>query len=177
MNDLNEREYNSFLKKADGNYGDFESTFGPPPLDKNIGKADAFRWVCHQLTKRIDSGDWREIWSNAWLTEGWIISYRAEFSKVKSILEDVVDSLRAEKKKMIFSAVPLHSNFALHKNYEMVLSGLETLLNDCSMESLEHYREWKYDEDITQLVLYSMAIAYLVTKILESICLVDELDI
>ena len=78
---------------------------------------------------------------------------------------------------MIFSAVPLHSNFALHKNYEMVLSGLETLLNDCSMESLEHYREWKYDEDITQLVLYSMAIAYLVTKILESICLVDELDI
>lgn len=176
VNDLNEHEYKNLLKKADGTYGKFECTLGSPPLNKNIGEADAFRWVCYQLTKRINRDDLREIWRNAWLTEGWLSRYRTEFSKVKSILEEVVESLRLEKKKIIYSVLPLQSNPALHKNYEMVLSGLETLLDDGSLELLELYREWKHDEDITQLILYSMAMAYWVFKLLDSICLDDELD-
>lgn len=176
VNDLGEREYNSLLKKADGTYGNFEDVLGFPPLNKNIGEADAFRWVCYQLMKRVNRDNWSEIWCNAWLAEGWLTRYRIEFSKIASILEEVLDSLQAEKKKIAHSVLPLKSNSVLHKKYEMVLSGLEVLLDDCSLESLELYKEWKYDEDIPQLVLYSMAMAYLVMKILDSICFVDELD-
>lgn len=176
VTDLNEREYNSLLKKADGIYGNFECALGSPPLNKNIGKADAFRWVCYQLTKRINRDDWNEIWRNAWLAEGWLTKYRTEFSKVKSILEEVVDSLQMEKNKLIFNVLPLQSNSALHKKYEKVLSGLEILLDDCSLESLERYGEWKHNEEVAQLILYSMGTAQLVMKLLDSIYSVDELD-
>ena len=176
VNDLNEREYNNLLQKADGTYSDFECTLGFPSLNKNIGKADSFRWVCYQLKKRINPSDWAEIWCNAWRAEGWLTRYRTEFSKIKSILEEVLDSLQVEKKKIIFSVLPLQSNSDLHTKYEMAFSGLETLLDDCSLESLELYREWNHDEDIIPLILYSMAIAQLVTKLLDSICFADELD-
>lgn len=176
VNGLNEREYNSLLQKADGTYGDFESTFGAPLPNKNIGDADAFRWVCYQLTKRISRGDWIEIWRNAWLAEGWLISYRTEFSKVESSLEEVVEVLQVERKKIAFSALPLESNSLLHKKYERVLSGLEVLLGDCSLAPLESYRENTHGEDAALLILYSMGMAYLVTKLLDSICFGDELD-
>jgi hypothetical protein len=176
VSDLNEREYNSLLRKADGAYNNFECTFGSPLLSKNIGEADAFRWVIYQLTKRINRDDRNKIWRNAWLAEGWLTKYRAEFSKVKSIFEDVVDSLRAEKSKIIYSVLPLQSNSVLHRKYEMVLSGVEVLLSDCGLEALEHYKDWRHDEDVAQLILYSIAMSYLVMKILDSICLIDELD-
>lgn len=176
ISNLNEREYNNLLKKADGRYGNFESIFGFPPLTRNIGKADAFRWVCYQLTKRVDRRDWSEIWCNAWLTEGWLTRYRTEFSKVQSVLEEVVDSLRVQNQKLAHSVLPLQSNSHLHEKYEMVLSGLETLLDDCDMELLESYSDWKYDEEIPWLILYSTAMVYLAMKIIDSICLDRELD-
>jgi hypothetical protein len=176
VNGLNEHEYNTLLQKADGTYGNFESTLGSPPLNKSIGNADAFRWICYQLMKRINRDDWSEIWNSAWRDEGWLTKYRTEFSKVKSIFEEVVDSLQVEKKKIAYSVLPLQSNSSLHKNYEMVLSRLEVLLDDCSLESLERYKEREHDEDIPQLILYSMGMANLVVKLLDSICSVDELD-
>jgi hypothetical protein len=176
VNDLNEPEYSRLLQIADGTYDSFDSTFGFPSLNRSIGRADAFRWVCYQLAKRVNRDNWSEIWCGAWLVEGWLTRYRTEFSKVKSILEEVVCSLQVEKKKIIYSVLPLQSNPALHKKYEIVLSGLEVLLDDCSLESLEQYKEWKHDEDIAKLILYSMAIAYLVVNLLDSICFVDEKD-
>jgi hypothetical protein len=176
VNDLNESEYNSLLQKVDGTYDCFESTFGSPRLDKNIVTAKAFRWVCYQLEKRITRDDWNEIWLNAWRADGWLTKYRTEFSKVRSILDQVAESLQTEKKKITYSVLPLQSNPVLYKKYEAVLSGLEALLNDCSLESLEHYGEWQHDEDIPQLILYSMAMAYMVMELLNSICFVDELD-
>lgn len=176
VNELNEPEYNRLLKKADSTYGDFESTLGFPLLSKSIGNADAFRWVCYQLAKRIDSNDWNEIWRNTWLTEGWLTRYQTEYSKVKPVLEVMLCSLQAEKNRIAFSVLPMQANSELHKKYEKVLSGLEVLLEDCSLESLEPYSDWKYDEDIPQLILYSLATANLVMKLLDSICLVDELD-
>jgi len=177
VNELNEHEYNSLLKKTDRTHANFECALGSPPLNKNIGESDAFRWVCYQLMKRINRDDWSRIWCNAWLAEGWLTRYKTEFSKVKSILEEVVDLLKVEKNKVAHSVLPIHSNSALHKKYEIVLSGLEAILHVCDLESLEPYREWKHDEDIPQLVLYSMTIVYLVTKILDSILLIDEVDI
>lgn len=176
INDLDEHEYNRLLKKADGTYGNFESALGSPPLNKSIGESDAFKWVCYQLTKRINRDDWNEIWRNAWLAEGWLTKYRAEFSKVKSLMEKVLGALQVEKKKMAFSALPLESNSLLHKKYEIVLSGLEVLLEDCSLESMESYGEEAHGDDTALLILYSLGMAYLVTKLLDSICFADELD-
>lgn len=176
VNGLNEREYNGLLKKADGTYGNFECALGSPPLNKGIEKSDAFRWVYYQLMKRINRDEWNEIWRNALLTEGWITRYRAEFSKVQPILEQVFGSLQVEKKKIAFSVLPLQSNTALHTKYEKVLSGLEVILDDCSLESLDSYEEGKHNEEVVQLILYSMGTAYLVMNLLESICLLDDLD-
>lgn len=173
---LDDNEYNSLLQKADGTYGDFESTFGSPPPNQNIGEAKAFRWVCYQLARRVNHNDWREIWQRAWLDDGWLIKYRIEFSKVKSTLEEVLDSLKVEKKKVAYSVLPLESNPILHRKYEILLSEVEVLLDDCSLDSLEIYRDWTYDEDISQLVLYSMGVACLVMKILDSVYSGSELD-
>jgi hypothetical protein len=177
ISELNEPEYKRLLKKVDSTYLDFESTLDSPPLNKSIGNADAFRWVCYQLAKRVDCKGWNEIWRDAWRAEGRLIRYQIEFSKVKSVLEVLLESLQAEKNRIAFSVLPIHENSELNKKYEMVLSGLEVLLEDCSLESLEPYLNWKYDEDIPQLILYTMGVACLVRKILDSICLADEMDL
>ncbi|SEO46983.1 hypothetical protein [Aquisalimonas asiatica] len=173
---LDGNEYNGLLQKADGTYGDFESTFGLPPINRKIGEAKAFRWVLYQLARRVNHNDWLEIWKRAWLDDGWIVKYRREFSKVKPVLEEVHDSLKVEKKKVTYSVIPLESNAMLHRKYEMLLSEVEILLDDCSLDSLEIYRDWEYAEDVSQLVLYSMGVANLVGKILDSIYSGSDLD-
>lgn len=169
VGDLTEDEYSALLKKADHTYSDFETTFGSPSANKKISESEAFRWVCHQLAKRVTPDSWREIWGEAWLTSGWISRYRAEFSKVRPILEKTLSSLREEKNKIEYSVLPLASNQALHEKYEIVLAELTILLEDCDLSSIEPYRDWEYDEEICQLVLYSVGIAYLTTKILDLI--------
>ena len=166
---LNEVEYGDLLKRADGTYGDFETTFGCPPKNKNISESKAFRWVCHQLERRITPDSWHEVWREAWLPDGWISQYRAEFSKVKPVLEKILSSLRQEKNKIEHSVLPLASNPALHEKYEMVLAELEVLLEDCDLDLMESYRDWRYAEGTSQLVIYSMGIAYLTALIIDSI--------
>lgn len=166
---LNEVEYGDLLKKADGTYGDFESTFGSPQENKNISESKAFRWVCHQLERRVSPDSWREVWGEAWLADGWVSRYRAEFSKAKPILEQTLSSLRQEKSKVEYSVLPLASNPALYEKYEMVLAELEVLLDDCDLGLMEAYRDWSYDEGASQLVIYSMGIAYLTAQVLDSI--------
>lgn len=175
VGNLSKAEYDALLKKADGTYGDFESTFGPPAANKKIGESEAFRWVFHQLAKRVTPDSWREVWSEAWLDNGWLSRYQAEFSKARPILEQTLSSLRKEKNKIEHSVLPLSSNPALHEKYERVLAELEILLEDCDLDSMEAYRDWRYDEDVSQLVLYSMGMAYLTTNILNSISSRSEL--
>jgi hypothetical protein len=169
MGSLNEAEYDALLKKADDTYSDFESTFGSPAANKKITESNAFRWVSYQLTKRVNPNSWREVWSAAWLGDGWLNRYRVEFSNARPILEQALSSLRREKNKIEHSVLPLSSNPALHEKYERVLAELEFLLEDCDLDSMEAYRDCKYDEDINHLVLYSMGMAYLTLKILDSI--------
>lgn len=166
---LSEAEYNLLLKKADGTYGDFESTFGSPAANEKIAESEAFRWVCHQLAKRVTPDSWCEVWSEAWLSDGWLNRYRAEFSKARTILKQTFSSLKLEKNKIEHSVLPLSSNPALHEKYERVLTELEILLEDCNLDSMEAYQDWSHDEDVSQLVLYSMGMAYLTLKILDSI--------
>ncbi len=166
---LSEAEYDSLLKKADGTFSDFESTFGSPAANKKIYESDAFRWVCHQLAKRVSPDSWREVWGDAWLCDGWLNRYRYEFSKARPILEQTLHSLMQEKNKIEHSVLPLSSNPTLHEKYEKVLAKLENLLEDCDFELIEVYRDSSYDEDVIQLVLYSMGIAYLTANILDSI--------
>ncbi|SFX77553.1 hypothetical protein SAMN02745752_02844 [Marinospirillum alkaliphilum DSM 21637] len=175
MGYLSEDEYDALLKKADGTYSDFECTFGSPPANKIISESDAFRWVIYQLAKRVTSDDWREIWSEAWLTGGWLDRYRAEFSKVRPFLEQTLSSLRQEKNRIEYSILPLSANPALHEKYEMVLAKLDVLLEYCDLDLMESYREWDYEEDLSQFVLYSMGMAYLTENILDSISSGKEL--
>ena len=169
LGSLSEAEYNLLLKKADGTYGDFENTFGSPAADKKIAESEAFRWVSYQLAKRVTPDSWCEVWREAWLGDGWLNRYRAEFSKARPILEQTLSSLKLEKNKIEHSVLPLSSNPALHEKYERVLTELEILLEDCNLDSMEAYRDWSHDEDVSQLVLYSMGMAYLTLKILDSI--------
>lgn len=169
VGNLNEAEYDFLLKKADGTFVNFESTFGAPVANKRISESPAFRWVSHQLAKRVTPNSWREVWGKAWLGDGWLNRYRAEFSKARPTLEQTLSSLKHEKYKLEHSVFPLYSNPALHEKYEMVLTELEVLLEHCNLDILESYRDWRYDEDLTQLVLYSMGIGYLTAKIIDSI--------
>ncbi|GGX63820.1 hypothetical protein [Saccharospirillum salsuginis] len=166
---LDEAEYRLLLKVADGTYGDFEGAFGTPPADKAITKSKAFKWVCYQLIKRVPSEAWHNSWRSAWLANGWIDQYRMEFKKTRPILEQTLSSLRKEKNKIEHSALPLEANPKLQRKYQKVLAELEVLVEDCDLDHMEPYQEWEYNEDISLLVIYSMAIAFLTTKVIDSI--------
>jgi len=163
---VNDSEYNALLRKADGSYSDFEGVFGVPSQNESISNSDAFRWVCYQLARRVEEKDWSKIWKDAWEPDGWISKYRTEFSNVKPVLKEVLSSLRAEKTKVAHSAFPLESNPSLNKKYQTLFYALEVLLENGDLSILEHYQDAKFCEDIPQLVLYSMGMAYFVAQVL-----------
>jgi len=171
---LDEVEYRILLKLADGTYGDFEGVFGRPSTAREITKAKAFKWVCYQLKKRITPDAWHKFWCSAWSVNGWIDQYRKEFNKTRPILEQTLLSLRKEKNKIEHSTLPLDANPKLQNKYLKVLTELEVLVEDSDLDHMEPYREWQYEEDINLLVLYSMAIAFLTTKVIDSIILESE---
>jgi hypothetical protein len=163
---LNDSEYNALLRKADGSFSDFEGVFGVPSKNEKISNSDAFRWVCYQLARRVKEEDWRKIWNDAWEPDGWVSKYRTEFSNVKPVLKEVLSSLRAEKTKLAHSAFPLESNPSLNKKYQTLFYALEVLVENGDLSILEHYQDTKFCEDIPQLVLYSMGMAYFVMQVL-----------
>lgn len=167
--DLNDSEYTQFLKKADGTYKDFESTFGLPSTKKPILEAAAFRWACYQLVKRVDNERWNEIWLSAWKADGWLDKYQAEFLKMQPVLKAAQASLKLEKSKNEYGVFPIKSNPALSLKYESLLTALEVLLDDCGLEVLESYKEWACEEDCWKLITYSMGLACLASDILESV--------
>lgn len=169
VTDLNETEYQRLLKKADGSYTNFEGVFGVPSKSESVTSAPAFRWICHQINKRVSGRDWVSIWKDAWLEGGYLNDYKNEFLKVKPILNDARESLKAEKAKLAHSVFPIESNLELSKKYNEIIRILDNLIDGCNSEALEGYQDWEYEEELGQLVVCSMAISYFVMKQLDHI--------
>ena len=174
ISDLSDEEFEALIQKADHSYSDFEGVFGIPSTSKKIGESDAFRWVCHQLSRRVTPDDWRKIWTEAWSPDGWISRFQSEHSKVRPVLEKTLLSLRLERNKIEHSVFPLASNQSLNRKYEMVVTELEVLLEDCDLSLMEVYRDWGYKEELNQFVLYVMGVVYLVQQILDSLGSANE---
>lgn len=166
---LNDVEYEKLLKKADGSYSDFEGIFGAPSARKSITNSTAFRWAYYQLNRRIEHESWRKIWKQAWLENGSIYKFRFEHSNIKLILESIISSLKLERDKLSHSVFPLESNPSLCLKYDDFLEVVEVLLDDCSLDSVEFFSEKADDDDLIQLIVYSMGIAYLVTEALNRV--------
>lgn len=170
VSNLNEAEFKNLLKQADGEYPNFEVTFGTPSPKKSITTAPAFRWSCYQLNKRIENKYWMEIWRDAFQKDGWLRKYRAEHSKITPILEAIIKSLKTERDKLSHTVFPLESNPTLCSKYDDFLDVVETLLEDCSLEFIdEAYSEQPHEDDVIQLIVYSMGIAFLSMDALNSI--------
>lgn len=170
VNNLNEAEFENLLKQADGEYPNFEATFGTPSPIKSITTSPAFRWACYQLNKRIEKKYWFEIWRAAWQENGWLKRYRAEHSKITPTLEAIIKSVKTERDKLSHTVFPLESNPSLCLKYDDFLDVVETLLEDCSLEFIDDaYSEHPHKDDVIQLIVYSMGIAFLSMDALNSI--------
>ena len=170
VNDLNEAEFERLLKQADGEYPDFEASFGTPPLKKHITSAPAYRWACYQLDKRIKKISWYEIWGGAWQKDGRLARFQSEHNKIKPALEDIISTLKAERAKLNHTVFPLESNPSLCLKYDDFLDVVKTLLNDCNLEMIEEmYSKEPHEEDVIQLVVYSMGIAFLAMEAIDSV--------
>ncbi len=170
VNNLNEEEFESLLKQADGEYPDFEATFGTPSPKKDITAAPAFRWACYQLNKRIEKNCWYKIWGATWQEDGYLKRYRAEHGKIKPTLEAIIKSLKTERDKLSHTVFPLESNPSLCLKYDDFLDVVETLLENCSLEFIDDaYSEHPHKDDVIQLIVYSMGIAFLSMEALNSI--------
>lgn len=169
VNNLNDAEYEQLLKRADGKYCDFGGIFGEPPLDRCITTAPAFRWACYQLNKRIDKNIWIDIWEKAWQANGWLNNFRSEHNKIKPALASILTSLNSEKAKLGHTVFPLKSNPTLYWKYDDLVSVVEVLLDDCSLDLVEGYWEHPHKDDVIQLIVYSMGIAFLVVEALGSV--------
>lgn len=169
IDNLNNAEYEKLLRQADGEYSDFEGVFGATSVNKHISATPAFRWACYQLNRRIEKEKWCEIWKNAWHKNGWLNKLRAEHGKIKPALESIFASLKSERAKLEHTVFPLESNPLLCLKYDNVLGIVELLLEDCSLERVEGHAENPHKEDVIQLLIYSMGIAFLVVDALASV--------
>ncbi|HET8802927.1 MAG TPA: hypothetical protein VFN01_17295 [Marinobacter sp.] len=100
-------EYRELLKTADCTYHGFESVFGVPRVDKDIASSKAFRWAHYQLTYRVAINDWRTIWAEAWIGDGWLRRYRGEFELIEPVLKSSLERLQAEKARLQHTVFPL----------------------------------------------------------------------
>lgn len=159
IGNLSDNEYQKLLKKADGAYHDFEGVFGTPSKSVPITSSPAFRWVCYQLIKRVESKDWKKEWQEAWSENGCLSNYQTEFLKIKPILKASKESLTSEKEKLEHTAFPINKNPELSAKYDEVLMVLESLIEDCDGDLFDAYKDWEFTEELSQFILCSMATA------------------
>lgn len=164
IGEMNDTEYKSLLKAADGEYQDFDTTFGTPSVSKKISSAPAFRFACYQLLKRVETEDWVNIWENSWLENGWLARYKKEYLRIKPILENALDSLNRERAKLAHTSFPLDVNPELFIKYENALNTIHHLIIDGDPSNLESYRDWPYKDELSRLVMCSMAIVTVTRK-------------
>jgi hypothetical protein len=169
IDNLNNAEYEKLLRRADGEYCDFEGIFGATSVNKHISSAPAFRWACYQLNRRIEKEKWCDLWKEAWHENGWLNKFRSEHSKIKPGLESILASLKTERSKLEHTVFPIESNTSLCLKFDNIVGIAELLLEDCSLEMVEWHAENPHKEDVIQLLLYSMGIAFLVMDALASV--------
>jgi len=169
MGEISESEYNGFLRKADCSPDQFENIFGQPRLDRPITSASAFRWCYYQLIRRVEINDWRTTWNTAWITNGWLKKYCDAHQMVKPVVKSALDSLDSERKKLEHSVFPLEANPALLKKYDQAMSILEELLDFGDLDIIEHYTKDAHDSDLVPLVLYTMGVACLTNRAIETL--------
>lgn len=166
ISNLNDTEYLELLKRADGEYCDFEAVFGSTTKYSSVAEAPAFRWACHQLNRRIAKVHWLEIWGDAWKKDGWLYKYRSESKSIEHELKIVLSNLNAEKSKLEYTVYPLGMNSPLMSKYDNMMMAIEVLLEGCSLESIEWYSEnTPHEEEVIPLILYTMGISFLTVEV------------
>ncbi len=166
INDLSDSEYKELLKRADGEYCDFEGVFGPIVKYKRLSDAPAFRWACHQLNRRIEKEKWLEIWGQEWKEDGWLHKYRTECANIEPTLNIALSTLKSERSKLEYTVFPLESNKPLLLKYDNMVSLIEVLLEDCSLDLVEWYSDnTPHIDDVIPLIIYTMGMAYLMAEI------------
>ena len=169
IDNLNDVEYEKLLRKADGEYSDFEGIFGSVILHRSIADAPAFRFAYYQLNRRITQEKWGEIWKNAWAGDGYLDQYRTAYTNIKPTLEKIKASLESERAKLEHTAFPLECNQPLHDKYCNALDVINTLLDICGLGMVEWYIESYHKDEAIQLIVYSMGGAFLVVEALGSL--------
>ncbi|ODC03507.1 hypothetical protein BFW38_08055 [Terasakiispira papahanaumokuakeensis] len=164
MGSTTKDEYNKLLKKVDGTSCSFEATLGSPSKSKSITSASAFRWVYYQLLNRVEGQDWRSVWKEAWLEEGYLNQYKSLFVRIKPELIGSRDRLINEKEKLMHTAFPIEKNLNLSEQYNQLLSALDCLIEECDSELIEDYKDWDYSEEQFLLVLCSMGLVCFAKK-------------
>lgn len=172
INDINQDEFQRLLRKADGQYMEFEGIFGDPKNSKSIASTNAFRWTYYQLVMRVTSAQWRKEWENAWLDNGLLTTFKSEYIKIKPMFETAHESLKNEITKIAHSALPLNYNSQLFEKYERILNILENLIDDCDIEQMELYKSWPHKEELSLFVICSIAIAEIIHKELNMIYII-----
>lgn len=136
---FDEHDFKLLLTQADHAYSDFEGVFGAPDKSCSIIKSQAFRWVYYQLFKRISVDDWCHIWEISNSGSGWLVKYKKEHLKIRSVLEEARENLIGEISKLEHTAFPLTVNIDLFNKYEAVLFAINNILNDSCVEFLDSY--------------------------------------
>ena len=167
INQLDDVEYAKLLQIADKTYSDFEATFGKPKQQELISEARAFRWVIYQLQKRIGMQQWRDVWKKGWSDDGWLTRYKKEYEEVSPMLRETMSKIKREKVRLSNSTFPLNSNPKLAAKFDLLLEVLEIVDEDCDMGMAELYGLEPHDDDLIALVIYTMAISYLLWRVVE----------
>ncbi|USE02741.1 hypothetical protein JKJ11_24155 [Vibrio sp. SCSIO 43133] len=169
IEEMNDAEYMELLNKADGKYERFETTFGTPLTSEDISSAPAFRFACYQLSKRVSPDDWENIWKRAWCDDGRLTVYVNEYSRLMSILDKANNVLQVEKSKLAHTSFPLDVNPELCTKYRELLNIIDHLVTDNASDNLESYIEWPFKDEISRLVVCSIALANVTHKQIEQL--------
>lgn len=169
VQNMNEDEFKSLLKKADHSYTDFEGVLGKPSIKGCITDSRAFRWAFYQLSKRVAKSDWKYFWNSTWQEDGWLYLYEKHYSNIKPTIADINQLLKSEKAKLAHTVFPLESNPRLSSNYNKVLSITDALLEDCDLDSVKPYINCSYEPDFIELIVYSMSIAELTSTVIDDL--------
>lgn len=158
---FDEHDFKLLLAQADDVYGDFEGVFGEPDKSCSIIKSQSFRWVYYQLFKRISVDDWYHIWKTSNNGSGWLVKYKNEHLKIRSLLEEAREKLIDEISKLEHTAFPLSVNIDLFNKYESVLVTIDNILNDSSVEFLDDYDHPSLKGRYSLLILCALSSVYL----------------
>lgn len=162
---LSEKEYESLLIQADGEYADFSSTFGSPSLREAITHSPAFRWAIYQIQRRISDQELCEFWNGAWKEDGRLKQLQAAHERIKPSLQSVLTMLKSEKAKLAHTVFPLEMNPSLYAKYVRLLDVVEVLSDDCGLNMVEGYSEHAHKNDVAQLIIFSLGVAYLIVEL------------